>query len=152
MMVWESDKDKGHLSSLSLLSCTFLISSYLYEKMKCFIFTLTFFHFPLMDLLSRILLVSWGKSLLIQLCGCVCASPKGHHLLMLPVACLPASHYRGDTRPSSPFNTAPAANIDWFSPTVGAQLSPSLLHLLALCTDCGKVRSRKVYRSNRECE
>ena len=45
---------------------------------------------------------------------------------------LPASYFRGDMRPSSPFNTAPAANIDWFSPTVGAQLSPSLLHLLAL--------------------
>lgn len=41
-------------------------------------------------------------------------------------------------------------SIDWFSPTVGARLSPSLLHLLALCADYGKGRKRDAYKKGRQ--
>ncbi len=56
---------------------------------------------------------------------------------------LPCCHFREDLQPSNPFNAAPAVNVDWFSPTVGAQWSPSVLHLLALCADYEKVRRRR---------
>lgn len=59
---------------------------------------------------------------------------------------LPASQFRGHMLPSSPFNVAPAANVDWFSPTVAAQLSASLPHLWVLCTDYGKVTRWEIYK------
>lgn len=59
---------------------------------------------------------------------------------------LPASQFRGHMLPSSPFNVAPAANVDWFSPTVATQLSASLPHLWVLCTDYGKVTRWEIYK------
>lgn len=69
----------------------------------------------------------WGRQL-----GRVCADPA--LWLCVPVlrdvssiwprhaaTCMPASQFRGDTLPSSPFNTAPAASIDLFSPAIGPQ-------------------------------
>lgn len=105
-----------------------------------------FLHWPL----TQKFCVNWVKSVLIQLCDSVC-QPWGTSVSYPHAATrLLASHFRGDTLPRSPFNTAPAASIDWFSPTVGAQLSLSQLRLLALCADYGKVRRREVYEKGRQ--
>lgn len=111
-------------------------------------FFFLFLLLSLIDLMPRNL-ESAGSSLLIQLwlrvpaLGDISSVSPPH-----AATCQLASHFRGDMLQRSPFNTAPAASIDWFSPTVGAQLSPSLLHLLVLCTDYGKVRSREDYKKD----